>query len=224
MQPIPVEKVYFVNKAMQTIDDYAWGCKPRDAGRVPVKPFEASLKVIPKTGGRYLELYNEEDGITYKIHPSEVRRMIVKGAKVEGGVVSGVWGFARVSTSVTLRWLGNVPERVSLIEHMVKIAKQAREEQDRVVKDHFGILYKPVFKEDGTAHVTDGQVRVTLRPVLQVEPKVEEKWVTEVTLEVDVRPQSLWNRKEPVREKYSVQLGERNQALINAIIRLRGVY
>lgn len=225
MQPVPVEKIYVVNKVMQTVDEYAWGHKPTAARQASVKPFEASLKVIPKTGGRHLELYNEEDGVTYKIHPSEVRRMIVKGAKIEGGAVSGVWGFARVSTSITLRWLGNVPERVSLIEHMVKIAKQAREEQERVVKDHFGILYKPTFKEDGTATLTDGRVKVTLRPVLRVEPKVEEKWVTEVTLEVDARPKSLWSYHgtSAVKEKYSVHLGERNNALTNAIIRLRGV-
>jgi hypothetical protein len=223
MEPIPVNHIYVVGKEMQTIDarNSGWAYQKIGRMRVAAKPFEATLKVIPKRGGRYISLYHEETGYTYKMHPAEVRQMMVKGAKIEGGVVSGVWGFSRVSTSVTLRWLREIPQRVSLVEHMVKIARQAREEQIRIVKDYFGPLYNPVFHDDGTATLTDGRLKMTTRPVLQVEPEVESEWVTEVTIEV----KPAWNGTGGAKpEKYLVQLGQLGGSLTDALIRMRGAY
>ena len=55
VQPVPVEKIYVVNKVMQTVDEYDQGHKPTAARQASVK-FRARSKVIPKTGGRHLEL------------------------------------------------------------------------------------------------------------------------------------------------------------------------
>lgn len=206
---IPVETFSVVNKHMLPSPHRRMSAQVHKA-----KPFEADLKILPKGslfGPRHIQFYDDESGITYLMHSIEVRKMLTGGngrppAKIEGGVVSGIFGFGRVSSSLTLKYLGPKPVRVGLINHLTNVAKQAVTEVERVIKEHGGDFLRLHWggrAVDGTQSATYGAWKITLTPTIE---ETSPEWVTEVEF-ANTRPHS-----HPPR-KFSVRKGETQELL-----------
>lgn len=220
---IPVNVVYLEDdgRAMRTHPG-----RPHNSRKPPVaaKPFEADLKVLPKAehGPRHIGLYDDATGITYLMHNHEVRKMLTSGAKIEGGVVSGLFGFGRVSSSLTLTYLGPKPVRVGLIDRLTAIAKEAGAEVGRVIKAHSGSYLSWDHMPSGESKASYGDYKVTAKPTLKDSNLVpfKDEWETVVEFVHAPRPFSLLGagmidrKPDPSKNrKFIVRQGEFQDAL-----------
>lgn len=206
---IPVEKFY-VNHLARTMAT----CSSDDGHQLQLreyqaKPFEGELVIdTKKSKGGWVRL-KAPDGITYAMHHSETVKAIAAGAEVKGGCMSGTFGFCRVSTSISLCWLGPIPERVELFAYMKGITEQALTEMERVIKIHGGSHVDFKSTETGLKSGNYGAWKVEVVPTFSVSPKIETEWVTDVHFKH--RPTHL----KPIRPdaKVTVKLGAQSEEL-----------
>lgn len=133
--PTPAIPVEFISLDRDNV------MRPKEPSRpsrgLAVRPFESTLEILNASSNkRETYLRDVNTGITYVMHSNEVRKMLIGGPPVANGAINGRWGFCRISTFVSLRYLGQPTKKIGFFDYLKSLAKTTEEHFQAFVNAH----------------------------------------------------------------------------------------